>query len=738
MSVMLLLIGLAIRLRYRIDVIGLKPVPRQGAVLLVGNHVSVIDWAILQSVCPRRVRFFIYRDVYGRHMRWVLQLAAVAPIGREPAESALRSVNARLAAGEVVGLFPEVCMTRNGQLGEFQHAYEQAVNGVEGSLVVFYIRGLWGSRFSRASAKHRRTTGRGWRRRHVIVVFGEPLPLDTKACDLKKRVRELSVRAWERYAQALEPLPIAWMRMAKRHGNAIGVGDVLGRPLSNHRMLAWVIAFGRLIAKHSAEQNIGLLLPPSAPGVMANLAALLQGRTIVNLNYTASLSALRAAIAASAIGSIYTSRRFLQKLKQRSVDLTSLADHARFHYLEDLGAEISTPQKLTTLLLVTILPAPILYACFGQRVAAKEPAVILFSSGTEGEPKGVMLTHRNIMSNVKQIAEVLNPQADDVAMGTLPLFHAFGLTATGFMPLIEGLPLICHPDPTDSLGVAKGIAKYRATVLCASSSMLRLYVRNQHVKPSMLGSLRLIVAGGEKLNKNVRDTFQRKFNKSINEGFGTTETAPVASTNVPNQAATDGWCLQVGERPGTVGMPLPGTNVRVVDPDTLDDLRVGQPGLVLIAGPQVMAGYLGDPQRTAEVLVPRDGMLWYKTGDKGYLDADGFLTIIDRYARFAKIAAEMVSLAAVEELVRPLIAEHIDVVAVSVPDDRKGEKVVLLADGWVDAKTLCGQLASEGCSPLMIPSEVHIVPALPRLGSGKIDFLAAKKWAQSFGRSPTR
>lgn len=731
------LIRLAARLRYRIDVIGLEHIPPQGPVLLVANHVSWIDWVIIQIAYPRRVHFFIYQHLYSRPMRWLLQFARVTPIGREPGEAVLREVRARLGAGEVVGLFPESCVTRNGQLGEFQGAYERAVRGIEGSLLPVYIRGLWGSRFSQAGAKQRKNTARGLRR-NLTVAIGAPLPLETAATEAKTHVQELSVHAWEHYAQGLEPLPLAWMRMAKRHGSNAGVGDVHGESLSNHKMLTGAILLGRSIAGRSKEQNIGLLLPPSVPGLMANLAVLLQARTVVNLNYTAGLSALHAAVTASTIGSIYTSRRFLHKLQQRNIDLSSLADHARFHYLEDLSGEISTARKLTTLLLAKILPADLLYPWFGRKIAAKEPAAILFSSGTEGSPKGVVLTHRNIMSNVKQIAEVINPQATDVALGTLPLFHAFGLTATSFMPLVEGIPLICHPDPTDSLSVAKGIARHRVTVFCASSSLLRLYLRNRRVKPEMLESLRLVIAGGEKLNPGVREGFQRKFNKSVDEGFGTTETAPVASTNVPDQFDSDGWCVQIGRRVGSVGMALPGTSFRVVDPDSLESLGVDQPGLVLIGGPQVMAGYLRDAERTAKVLVRRDGVLWYKTGDKGYLDPDGFLMIVDRYSRFAKIAGEMISLAAVEERVRSVIDDDIDVVAVNLPDDRKGETIVLLADARIDTTALRSQLTADGCNPIMIPSEVYRIAELPRLGTGKIDFSTAKSWVQSLRRSPTQ
>jgi acyl-[acyl-carrier-protein]-phospholipid O-acyltransferase/long-chain-fatty-acid--[acyl-carrier-protein] ligase len=346
----------------------------------------------------------------------------------------------------------------------------------------------------------------------------------------------------------------------------------------------------------------------------------------------------------------------------------------------------------------------------------------------------VELTHRNILANTRQITDVLNTQDQDVILGNLPLFHAFGLTVTTCLPLLEGIPLVCHPDPTDAAGNAQAICRYRATVLLSTSTFLRLYLRSPKVHPIMLESIRVVVAGAERLSPDVRDGFALKFGKLIFEGYGATETTPVASVNVPDAIETQTWKLQVGNRPGTVGMPLPGTSFRIVDPVTLETLPAGAEGLILIGGVQVMKGYLNDPARTAAAVVALDDQRWYKTGDKGRQDADGFLTIVDRYSRFAKIGGEMVGLGAVEEQVRAVLNDPLcECCAVALPDAKKGERVVLLLAGSHTPDAVRAALIAAGTNPLLLPALILPVPEVPKLGSGKTDYGAARRLAEQAG-----
>jgi acyl-[acyl-carrier-protein]-phospholipid O-acyltransferase/long-chain-fatty-acid--[acyl-carrier-protein] ligase len=242
--------------------------------------------------------------------------------------------------------------------------------------------------------------------------------------------------------------------------------------------------------------------------------------------------------------------------------------------------------------------------------------------------------------------------------------------------------------------------------------------------------LRLVVAGAERLGEDVRQAFREKFNKEIYEGYGTTETTPVASVNIPDILLSYTGEVQTGNKPGSVGLPLPGARVKIVDPDTLRELPVGEAGLVLIGGTQIMQGYLADPDKTASVIVEQDGIRWYKSGDKGKLDEDGFLFILDRYSRFAKLGGEMVSLGAVEAAIARLLDNpESEVLAVALPDPGKGERVVLLLAGEISAEELRARVLKSGLSPLMQPREYLKVDAIPKLGTGKADLAGAKKLA---------
>jgi acyl-[acyl-carrier-protein]-phospholipid O-acyltransferase/long-chain-fatty-acid--[acyl-carrier-protein] ligase len=506
--------------------------------------------------------------------------------------------------------------------------------------------------------------------------------------------------------------------------------DSAGTRLTNRRLITAVLLFGRRIRRLAAEPVVGILLPASSAAAIANLAALLVGKQVVNLNYTASSQALVTGMRNAGVRHVITSERFLAKLQQRGIDLDAAFAQVTLHPMEALRAEIGQAEALTLLGIGSLMPVRLLLWLFGRPGRPDDTAAILFSSGSEGTPKGIELSHRNILANVRQISDVLNTEPDDLILANLPPFHAFGLTVTTFLPLLEGIPMVCHPDPTDAAGTAKAIARYRATVLCSTSTFLRLYIRNQRVHPLMLQSVRVVVAGAERLAPEVREAFALKFNKLIYEGYGATETTPVASVNVPDTLETSTWKIQSGSRPGTVGLPLPGTSFRIVDPETLEILPPGEDGLILIGGVQVMKGYLNDPEKTADVVVELDGQRWYKTGDKGHLDADGFLTIVDRYSRFAKLGGEMISLGAVEDQVRRILGQpELELAAVNLPDERKGERILLLVAGEIDAEGLRKRLLEAGMNPLSIPSDVIRVEAIPKLGSGKTDFGAVKRLA---------
>ncbi|GAA0683161.1 acyl-[ACP]--phospholipid O-acyltransferase [Marinobacterium maritimum] len=729
-----LLVSALVRRRYNLKVLGFEHLPASGqGALLLGNHISWLDWAMLQMACPRHIYFVMERSIYERwYLRWFLDLYGVIPISAGASRSALQKVRKLLARGELVCLFPEGAISYSGQLGEFKRGFERIANPgdeepvPEAHILPFYLRGLWGSRFSRSSERLQNSEGGGMKR-DVIVSFGESIALDSKAEVVKQKVAELSVRAWNEYTDTLETLPAAFIRTAKAAPTDWALTDLNGPVLNHRRLLTACILFSRRM-RGIKEQNVGLLLPTVAGGAIANMAALMAGKTVVNLNYTAPESALLSAIEQAEVKTLVTSERFLNKLEQRGAKLEQLLQSVTVIKLEEVKEKIGKLESVVTLAQVVLTPRSVLQWVYGGHSSLDDTAAILFSSGSEGAPKGVMLSHRNMMANLKQIAAVLNVQNDDCILATLPLFHAFGLTVTCMLPLVEGIPLVCHPDPTDAANIGKAAARYRATILCGTSTFLGIYMRNKRLHPLMLESLRVVVAGAEKLSPSIKSGFEGRFKVPVLEGYGCTETTPVASVNLPDYLDTRWWNVQVGERQGTVGMALPGSMFRIVNPDTLEQLPVGEDGLILLGGSQIMKGYLNNPDKTAEVVIEQDGLRWYKTGDKGHLDVDGFLTIVDRYSRFAKVGGEMISLAAVETSLREALGyEEQALAAVAVPDARKGERIVLLVEEDADAVSV--RLRKADMLPLHRPADVFQVEQIPILGSGKTDLAGAKRLA---------
>lgn len=716
--------------KYRINVQGLDNMPSQGGVLLLGNHISWLDWAMVQIASPRPVGFVLEKKYYQRwYLSWFFDLFGVIPISSSGSKGSLEEINKRLKLGEVVCLFPEGAISRNGQLGEFKKGFERCVNDVDGVILPFYLRGLWGSRFSRSSDNLQSLRQTKGLRRDVIVAFGQPLAIVSTAPEVKSAVFDLSIDTWQIYSNDLPAIAEAWIERVKQDGRADCLTDIQSNTtLSRRKALTGALLFSRCFKQQSPEQNIGLLLPTSSAGLIANMGVFISGKTVVNLNFTANIDALLLAIDKADIKTLYTSHRFVKKLTQKGVELDALLAKVTPVYLEDVSDGFKKSEQIFTLLASYILPARLLITLFGKPTDIHQPAAILFSSGSEGAPKGVVLSHKNMMGNIKQVSDVMDTRDNDVMVASLPLFHAFGLTITGLLPMIEGVHAICHPDPTDVLNIAKGISRYQATIFCGTSTFLRLFNKNSRIHPLMLESLRIVIAGAERLNPEIRDSFHLKFSKPVYEGYGTTETTPVATVNIPDRIAAN-WSIQTGAKKGTVGLPLPGSSVRIVDPVSMEGLATGEDGLILIGGTQVMQGYLNDTEKTADVIVEIDGYRWYKTGDKGHVDKDGFLVIVDRYSRFAKIGGEMISLGAVESSINPTLPDDVEILTSTIPDDKKGEKVVLLYAGEINETELKACIANSGLNSLMTPGLLIPVEAIPKLGSGKSDFSTAKKIA---------
>ncbi|MCQ2062042.1 MAG: MFS transporter [Fibrobacter sp.] len=718
-------------IHYRLMVKGLKHLPWEGPVLLLGNHVSYIDWVLLQMASPRPIRFVICRQAYEKwYIRLLLSQMNVIDLDFSKPEEAMEKANAALKNGEVVAMFPENGLSPTGKVLNFRLKFERALDGVENlKLVPFYIQGLWGSTYSNASAGYRTIVHSGGR--VICVVFGKTLPPETSPVQLKRHVQDLSITAWETYSRVLKPIANSWIRSTKRKRNSPVVFSPDGKHLSGYSLATAAFSFSKMLEKLTkGEKCVGVMIPPSGPGIIVNMALLIKGKTVTNLNYSSTPETMDYCCNLADVKTIITAHAFVDKLKKKGVPLENLLDKYKVLYMEDLAKQLKKPTLALNYLRVMLLPSWLLERLYIKKVGLDDVATVIFSSGSEGKPKGVELTQLNLMGEIKQCAHDLNPGPEDVFLGILPLFHAFGFSITTMMCLVEGIPIATCPDPTDARLVGRICAQFKVSVMVSTGTFLRMWGGSRHVHPLMFSHLRLIYAGAEKIREDVRTLFRTKFKIEIFEGFGCTETTPVAAVNTFDTLLDDYKTVIVGNKPGTVGTPLPGAQFRVVDPDTLEELPLGEDGLILIGGSQVMKGYLKDPERTAQALAIIDGHRWYKTGDKGHIDEDGFITIVDRYSRFAKLGGEMISLGAVDfKISENSKFDEIEHFAVAVPDGSKGEKIALVYCGEPSEDELKSMLKEVGLPPLMLPSYVVKVDALPKLGSGKADVQTGKKIA---------
>lgn len=739
-SLVRMLVTLAFFQRYRLNVEGFENVPERGGVLLLGNHISFIDWAIVQLALPRKVYFVMEYSYYDRwYLRIFFDLFGVIPATNEITKNTLERIAQKLLEGHMVCIFPEGVISRHGHLNEFRNAFELVAKCLKHSdaiILPFYIRGLWGSSFSRSHESFRERR-KSFAKRKVTIAFGESLDIHSSKERVKAKVFELSFSAWKSQCAQLPNIGSAWINSAKKWNLEIAIVDSLSGSMSYIRMLCVTMILSRMFARDNTQsQNVGIMLPASLASSLCNFSLLMAGKSVVNLNFTAGQKAIASAIDFAQISCVYTSRSFLSKFEDKGVQI-EFPSNMRVYYMEDI-IKVVKRNKIDFILKMIqafILPAFMLKWLYVAHRKNTDVAAILFSSGSEGKPKGVMLSHLNIMSNILQISEVIHARNEDSILSSLPPFHAFGLTVTTLMPFLEGILSVTYPDPTDAVGIAKAVAKNKVSVMCGTSTFLGIYARNSRVDKMMFDSLRLVVAGAEKLKKDVQEAFVLKFNKNIYEGYGATETTPVVSVNLPNAFDVNHWEIHRASKEGSVGMPLPGSVIRIVDPDTMKELPVGEDGLILIGGHQVMIGYLNDEARTNEVIVQIDGIRWYKSGDKGHLDSDGFIHIVDRYSRFAKIGGEMVSLGGIEEEIAKLIKKNeigeFRYVAVALEDSKKGESVVLLVSGEKsEYENFRNVLRESGIPPLFKPSKTIYIDSIPTLGSGKIDFKGAKDLAQ--------
>jgi acyl-[acyl-carrier-protein]-phospholipid O-acyltransferase/long-chain-fatty-acid--[acyl-carrier-protein] ligase len=731
-----------------VRVLGRENIPTQGGALFVCNHLSFVDGLLLVASTNRFIRFVMYKGIY--EMPWVKPFARVLngiPISSElrPREmlKSLQAASDAVRNGELVCIFAEGQITRIGQMLPFRRGFERVMRDVDAPIIPVALDGLWGSIFSFEKRRFM------WKLPQripypVTVNFGKRLPHTSTPVEVRTRVQELMAEAWAYRKPHMRTLDRWFIRTARKHPRRIAMADAQGPRVSlANALIRTVLLARRLKPLWEDQRMVGLLLPPCVAATIANFAAMLLGKVPVNLNYTVSESILDSCIRQCQIRTVLTSRAFLDKTKLKIpcqiVFLEDVAGKSQSETVQArparkdsaaVHAKYGPPtflEKLTAFLIARFFPVGMLERSLGRREPASvdDLATVIFSSGSTGDPKGVMLTHYSIGSNILQMNQVFGVIPKDGFLGILPFFHSFGFTGTLCLPAVLGVRAVYYPNPLDGKNIGPLVSEHALTFLLATPTFLQIYMRS--CTPEDFGSLRVVMTAAEKLPERVASAFDEQFGIRPLEGYGCTECSPAVSVNTHDFRSVG--FRQVGAKRGKIGHPLPGMCVRIVDPETFAPRSLGEPGLLLVRGPNVMLGYLNKPEKTAEVL--RNG--WYVTGDVAALDEDGFLQITDRLSRFSKIGGEMVPHIKVEEKLHELagITEQSFVVT-GVPDERKGERLVVLHKLETEQLRPClEKLAQCDLPNLWKPRSEQFfrVDSLPYLGTGKLNLQKVREIA---------
>jgi acyl-[acyl-carrier-protein]-phospholipid O-acyltransferase/long-chain-fatty-acid--[acyl-carrier-protein] ligase len=714
---------------YRIRIGGLEHIPKSGPCLLVCNHVSYIDWLFLLVVQKRLIRFVIlqgWTKPWG--LRQILRLARTIPIDDEAGpRSILKSLHVAsdaLNAGELVCIFAEGALTRSGTMLPFHRGLELILKRSPAPILPVCLDQVWGSIFSYYKGKAL------WKWPQEIpypvrVCFGKIMPPTTPAAEVRMAIQKLSAESALRRTKASMPVHRQFVRMAAKHPLRPCFVDTQnkGTILTQGKALAAAMCFAdHLRTPLANDKMIGIWLPPSVGGAVANIAAALLRKPTVNLNYTAPSEAILCAARQCEIRHVLTSRLFVKRMP------LDLGPNVELIYLEDIRKQVGKFELVRAYLKALLLPGWLLdrwVLRLGDH-SLDDLATVIFSSGSTGEPKGIMLTHRNIAANAESMVQVIDLQTRDRILGILPFFHSFGYTVTLWAPLQVAASAVYHTDPRQAKEIGELCRKHQCSIFLTTPTFLRFCLRRSEAGD--FSSIRILMCGAEKLPQSLAQEFKAKFGVQPLEGYGCTELSPAAAANIPDREING--IKQILNKPGTIGQPLPGVAARIAHPETLETLPTGQEGLLLIYGANVMKGYLGREDLTKEVI--RDG--WYITGDMGFIDEEGFITLTGRLSRFAKIGGEMVPLERIEEELHAILATNDRVCAVTcVPDEKRGERLTVLFTPHesLDPHGLKEQLSKRGLPNLWIPDDrdYYQVPELPILGSGKVNLQKLKSLA---------
>ncbi len=715
---------------YRVHIHGVENIPRTGPVLLVANHLSHIDAMLILAAQQRRIRFLVWAPFLRIPLlRVILRLARVIPVdgaaGPRAIIHALRKASEALAGGEMVCIFAEGGITRTGFMLPFQRGFEQVVKRGPAPIVPVCLDHVWGSVFS---YQHRRFFWK-WPTQipyHVYVSFGKALPATATAFEVHQVIEKMLADSSIRRNPERRPVHRQFVRTACKHPLRICFIDP-NSPRKPFMRYGEALAGAKILTKLlrpllGDERMVGLWLPPSVGGALANIAVAFLGKTAVNLNYSATSAVVQSAITQCGVRRVISSRLFISKMPfEPGSDVEVI-------YLEDFRKQVTPWQRIRALLSALLVPGFIqerwLLGLRQHTIA--ELATVIFSSGSTGDPKGVMLTHGNIAANVESMCQAIDPAPPDRLLGILPFFHSFGYAVTLWVPLQGGIVTVFYPNPLQAREIGELCRKYRCTIFLSTPTFLRAFIKR--CAPEDFASLRLLICGAEKLPQALALDFKKKFKVLPLEGYGCTELSPAAIINAPN--FEKGIIQQICNKPGTIGQPLPGVAAKIVNKSTMAPLPPGQEGLLLVYGANVMKGYLGKEELTRAKII--DG--WYITGDLARMDEDGFVTITGREERFAKIAGEMVPLERIEEELHAILHTSERLCAVTaIPDERRGERIVVLhlPLNGTEVQQVWSQLSERGLPNIYVPGprDFFLVNDLPMLGSGKLDLKKCKEKA---------
>jgi len=726
--VMHTLCWLLLKCGYTIRVRGLENVPAEGGVLLIANHVAYADVLVMGVMCRRPVRFLSWEG-FERHkfLGFMCRLMGTIPVSETKAKEAIIKSGEALARGEVVCIFPEGSLTRNGGLMQLRKGFELIARRGGAPIVPVAIDGMWGSILSFSGGKSFWKLPKHFPR-PVGVVIGKPFPA-TEHAKTRSRILELAAEAFAMRESLEGHLGREVAEGLAKKGGAIALVDRTSarREFTGATLLALGWAFAGELKRRTTSKRVAIVLPPGIAAAVANLGCVFAGKIPVNLNFSLGREQALSCLQRAEVDLVVTAGAFRSKLSEKSPDfpwgdhVLDVADFLTAHSRADIAFRLG---------LIRCLPTSWTLACMGlPKHGGDDEAALLFTSGSSGQPKGVRLSHGNILANLRQIDDADILPDDAVLLSSLPVFHSFGFTIGLWYSLSRSPRLVTLPSPLDSAAAVKAIKEEKVTVVVGTPTFLRPYLRRGTAAD--FASLEWAVVGAEKCPADLVDAFATQLETPVLEGYGITETSPVLAVNVPDRIDPEGpdgvW---LGNVRGSVGRPVIGVAVRFLDPETGEVLPSGQVGLLEIKGANVFMGYL-DAEQSAKAMTP-DG--WYRTGDLARMDDDGFLHLAGRLSRFSKIGGEMVPHGTVEDALRKVMgltdSAEIKVAVASAADPVKGEQLVVLHVDDVDAEAIRTALAAEGLANLWIPKVFKKVPAVPILGTGKLDLNKLRELAQ--------